>query len=211
MNLTEELQKKAQDALPYDQLLPAEQPVYVHSYVYLFGIGTVVSLVLLIVTGIVLAAFGPQWWHNDDIGHFFNSMHFWSVQAFFFFMIVHLWSSFFMGAWRDGRGLTWVAGVITFGASILTAFTGYISQQNFDSQWIALQGKDAINATGLGAFFDVLNFGQMYGWHVVILPLLVLGLTISHLILVRMRGIVKPYELNPGKSEPPASEGKVSV
>ena len=28
------------------------------------------------------------------------------------------------------------------------AFTGYLSQQNFDSQWISTQAKDGINATG---------------------------------------------------------------
>jgi ubiquinol-cytochrome c reductase cytochrome b subunit len=196
MNLTESLQHKVEDALPYEQLLPAEQPTYVHSYAYLFGIFTIASLVLLIASGIILSAFGPQWWHSNDVGHFFNSLHYWSVQAFFFFMVLHLWAAFFMGAWRDGRGLTWAVGVITFGTSVLTAFTGYISQQNFDAQWIALQGKDAINATGAGAFFNLLNFGQMYGWHIVILPLAVSALVGIHLLLVRMRGVVKPYPAN---------------
>jgi quinol-cytochrome oxidoreductase complex cytochrome b subunit len=68
-----------------------------------------------------------------------------------------------------------------------------VSQQNFDSQWIAVQGKDAMNSVGAGAFFNVLNFGQMYGFHIVILPILV-GLLIGlHLLMVRVRGVVKPY------------------
>ena len=85
-------------------------------------------------------------------------------------------------------------GVITFLASILTAFTGYISQQNFDAQWIAVQGKDALNSVGVGAFFNVLNFGQMYGYHIFILPLVVGVLISGHLLLVRMRGVVRPYD-----------------
>jgi quinol-cytochrome oxidoreductase complex cytochrome b subunit len=195
MSLTQELQERLSETLPYEELLPAEQPAYVHSYVYLFGIATAVSFLLLIASGIILAVFGPQWWHTSDVGHFFNSIHFWSVQAFFFFMVVHLWTAFFQGAWRDGRGLTWVSGVITFTVSILTAFTGYLSQQNFDAQWIAVQGKDALNAAGVGAFFDVLNFGQMYGFHIVILPFAV-GLLISaHLLMVRLRGVVRPYPI----------------
>jgi ubiquinol-cytochrome c reductase cytochrome b subunit len=174
-------------------LLPDEQPAYVHSYVYLFGVATIASFLLLLVTGIVLAAFGPQWWHFSGAGHFFNSLHFWSVQAFFFFMVLHLWTTFFQAAWRDGRGLTWGAGVLTFLVSILTAFTGYLSQQNFDAQWIAVQGKDAMNAVGVGAFFNLLNFGQMYGFHIFILPWVVAALIGIHLVLVRMKGVVKPY------------------
>ena len=60
-------------------------------------------------------------------------------------------------------------GVVTFVVSIMAAFTGYVSQQNFDSQWIATYAKDAMNSIGVGAFFNVLNFGQMYGIHVCLL------------------------------------------
>jgi ubiquinol-cytochrome c reductase cytochrome b subunit len=194
-SLTGSLQRKLSDDLPYEELLPDEQPAYVHSYVYLFGVGTLASFIILMVTGIVLSAFGPQWWHSSNVGHFVNSLHFWSVQAFFFFMVVHLWTAFFQGAWRDGRGLTWVSGVVTFLISIVTAFTGYISQQNFAAQWIAVQGKDAMNSVGAGAFFNVLNFGQMYGFHVAILPWVVGLLIAIHLTLVRVRGVVKPYDL----------------
>ena len=194
MSLTARLQTKLSQGLPYEELLPDEQPEYVHSYVYLFGVATLCSFLLLFATGIILAAFGPQWWHTASVGHFFNSLHYWSAQAFMFFMVLHLWTAFFQGAWRDGRGLTWVSGVIAFLVSIVTAFTGYLSQQNFDSQWIATQGKDAMNSVGAGAFFNILNFGQMYGFHILILPLVVAALITTHLTLVRLKGVVKPYE-----------------
>ena len=195
MNLTAKVRAQVLEALPPDQLLPDEQPAFVHSYVYLFGILTVGSFVMLILSGIILAAFGPQWWHISAVGHFLNSIHFWSVQAFFFFLVLHLWAQFFMGAWRDGRGLTWVSGAVTFVVAIGTAFTGYLSQQNFDSQWIAGQGKDGMNSVGIGAFFNLLNFGQMYGFHIFILPLIVAVLISLHLVQVRLRGVVKPYPL----------------
>lgn len=196
MSLTRRTQEVLAENLPYEELLPYEQPAYVHSYVYLFGVASLASFLLLIVTGVVLAAFGPQWWHFSAAGHFFNSLHFWAVQSFFFFMVVHLWATFFQGAWRDGRGLTWVMGVITFGVSIVTAFTGYVSQQNFDAQWIAVQAKDAMNSVGVGAFFNVMNFGQMYGFHIFILPLAVGVLIAIHLTMVRLRGVVKPYPVD---------------
>ncbi len=193
MNLTTKLREWLVNVLPPEELFPDEQPTYVHSYVYLFGIFTFAGLVLCILSGIILAAEGPQWWHISSIGHFFNSLHFWSVQVFFFGMALHIWAQFFMGAWRDGRHFTWVTGAVTFTVAIGTAFTGYLSQQNLDAQWIAVQGKDAMNAIGIGAFFNLLNFGQMYGFHIGILPWVVSALVFLHLALVRMHGVVKPY------------------
>ena len=75
-------------------------------------------------------------------------------------MVLHLWGLSFAGGWRDGRAKTWMAGVVIFLVSIVAAFTGYVSQQNFDAQWIAVNAKDAMNSVGAGAFFNVLNFGH---------------------------------------------------
>ena len=114
------------------------------------------------------------------------------VEIFFFTMVVHLWGKFFMAAWRGRRALTWITGAIAFLVSIATAFTGYLSQQNLDSQWIGGQAKDGLNAAGIGAFFNVLNFGQMLLWHVVLLPLAVAFLIGVHILQVRRRGVVPP-------------------
>ena len=102
-----------------------------------------------------------------------------------------------MGQVLDGgvegtSGLTWMTGVLAFVASIVECFTGYVSQQNFDSQWISTSGKDAINATGLGGFFNLLNFGQMLLWHVVLLPVVLVALVGAHVLLVRVRGVSHP-------------------
>ncbi len=136
---------------------------------------------------------GPSWWHTSSVGLFVNSLHLWSVETFFFFMVIHLWGKFFMAAWRGNRRLTWATGVISFVVSVAAAFTGYLSQQNFDSQWISTQAKDGINATGAGAFWNVLNFGQMLMWHIVLLPIGVVAIAGLHVLLVRRRGIVPPF------------------
>jgi quinol-cytochrome oxidoreductase complex cytochrome b subunit len=178
--------------LPAANLLPDRQPYYVGSWVYVFGVVTIAALVWVILSGMVLSFFGPQWWHVSGVGRFFNGLHFWSVQLFFIFMVLHLWGQYFAAGWRDGRAKTWMAGVVIFLVSIVAAFTGYVSQQNFDAQWIAVNAKDAMNSVGAGAFFNVLNFGQMYGMHVVLLPLAVAFLVGLHVLLVRMKGVVKP-------------------
>jgi ubiquinol-cytochrome c reductase cytochrome b subunit len=177
---------------PWHQFLPDRQPKYLRSWVYMFGVGALAALVWIVISGLILVLFGPTWWHVNGTGRFVNSIHFWSVQLFFIALILHLWGQFAMASWRDGRGLTWVVGVATFAVAIAAAFTGYLSQQNLDAQWIALNGKDAINATGLGAFFNVLDLGQMFGVHVILLPAAVLSLVTVHIILVRLRGVVKP-------------------
>ncbi|MEP7193127.1 MAG: cytochrome b N-terminal domain-containing protein [Actinomycetota bacterium] len=180
--------------VPPGQALPSRQPVYVASWIYVFGVLTLTSLVVVIASGCVLSLGGVAWWHVSSVGHFFNSVHLWSVELFFGFMVVHLWGKFWMAAWRGKRALTWITGIVLFGISIGTSFTGFLSQTNFSAQWIAGEGKDGINSIGAGAFFNVLNLGQMLLWHVVLLPLGVVLLTLIHIILVRRRGVVPPLD-----------------
>jgi hypothetical protein len=190
---TERVRIRAVAALPPEKLLPDRQPAYVSSWIYVFGVATIASLVVVIVSGVVLGFKGPTWWHVSSVGRFFNSLHLWSVEVFFFVMVIHLWGKFFMGAWRGGRSWTWVTGAVLFLIAIATAFTGYLSQQNFDSQWIASEGKDGLNSVGIGSFFNVIDFGQMYTFHVVLLPVTVVLLVAWHVLLVRKHGVVPPY------------------
>jgi ubiquinol-cytochrome c reductase cytochrome b subunit len=198
-NWTVELRKRAVAALPPEKLLPDGQPAYMSSWIYLFGVLSLASLVVLIGSGSILALKGPTWWHVTGIGHFFNGMHLWSVELFFFFMVIHLWGKYWMAAWRGGRKRVWVTGAVTFLVAIPCALTGYVSQQNFDSQWISTQAKDAMNATGIGAFFNLLDFGQMYSWHIFLLPVAVVALVAAHVLLVRRHGIVPPFTLDDRK------------
>jgi ubiquinol-cytochrome c reductase cytochrome b subunit len=184
-------------ALPPEQALPDTQPAYVASWIYVFGVATLAALVMIIISGIAIAVGGINWWHTTTVGHFFNSLHLWSVELFFFFMVIHLWGKFFMAAWRGRRALTWITGVVSFLISIATAFTGYVVQTNFDSQWISTQAKDGINATGAGAFWNVLNLGQMLLWHIMLLPLGIAIIVVLHVILVRLRGVVPPIGIGP--------------
>ncbi|MGH7759115.1 MAG: cytochrome b N-terminal domain-containing protein, partial [Candidatus Dormibacteria bacterium] len=189
---TARLRRHALALLPPGKLLPDRQPAYVSSWVYVFGVATLAALGVAIVSGFAIALGGSDWWHYNLVGHFFNSLHLWSVELFMAFMVIHLWGKFWMAAWRGRRALTWITGVAAFLASIGECFTGYVSQQNFDSQWISTSGKDAINATGLGSFFNLLNFGQMLLWHVLLLPIVLIALVGAHVLLVRVRGVAHP-------------------
>ena len=171
------------------------------SWIYVFGVACLASLVVVIASGLVLTLGGLTWWHSSSLGRFVNSTHLWSVELFFATMVIHLWGKFFMAAWRGHRGLTWATGALAFFGSLGTAFTGYLIQTNFDSQWISTQAKDGLNAAGIGAYFNVMNLGQMMLWHVSLLPLVVGAIVTVHLVLVRRRGVAPPI----GATDPTAS------
>jgi ubiquinol-cytochrome c reductase cytochrome b subunit len=191
---TSRTRERISRTVPPGQWLPDRQPSYVSSWIYVFGVLSLAALFVVVATGIVLAIGGVNWWHVSSVGHFVNSLHLWSVEIFFAVMVIHLWGKFWMAAWRGNRALTWMTGVVAFVGSIGTAFTGYLSQSNFDSQWIAGQAKDGLNAVGIGAYFNVLNPGQMLLWHVALLPLLLGALVVVHVILVRRHGVVPPID-----------------
>jgi quinol-cytochrome oxidoreductase complex cytochrome b subunit len=204
------LRERAVAALPPEKLLADEQPTYVSSWIYVFGVLTLASLAVIIVSGSILALKGPGWWHFTGVGHFFNSIHLWAVELFFFVMVIHLWGKYWMAAWRGGRVRTWVTGAVSFLVAVPCALTGYVSQQNFDAQWISTQAKDSMNAAGVGSFFNLTNFGQMYSYHVLLLPLAVVGLVVAHVLLVRKHGVVPPFEL-PGATPQPAVSNAPAV
>ena len=193
---TARVRRRALTTLPPNKLLPDRQPAYVASWVYVFGVASLAAFAVVIVSGFAIALGGPDWWHTNSVGHFFNSLHLWSVELFMALLVIHLWGKFWMAAWRGRRALTWISGVVAFLASIVECFTGYLSQQNFDSQWIATNGKDAFNEVGVGAFFNLMNVGQMLMWHIVLLPIILIAIIGAHVLLVRMRGVSHPLPVH---------------
>jgi len=181
---------------PPSQVLPAAEPVYVKSWLYAFGVATLASLVILVVSGIVLAVFGPEWWLHGKVGGWFGALHYWAVQLFFLFMFAHFIAVFLMGAFR-GRRVTWMLGVLSFICAAVTGLTGFAALQNFEGQWVTTQAKDAINSTGVGGLLNLLDTGRILTLHVVVLPALVLIVVALHVLWVRKHGIAPPYDANP--------------
>ncbi|MHB1718145.1 MAG: cytochrome b N-terminal domain-containing protein, partial [Acidimicrobiales bacterium] len=93
--------------------------------------------------------------------------------------------------------LTWMTGVVAFLVAVFEAFTGYMSQTNFDSQWVAFEAKDAMNGAGIGAFFNTMNFGQALMLHIVFLPLVLVIVVAIHIVMVRLRGVAPPIDALP--------------
>lgn len=205
MNLTRKTQETLKRRLPYEEFLPDRLPFYVSSLVYSFGAMTLAAFLLLILSGLIMVANGPLWWQTSAFGLFMHAVHFWSAQSFFFFLLLHLTSQFFMGSWREGRILTWMVGALTFGLAVVEAFVGYLSRGDFFSQWNQVQGKDAFNAIGAGAWLNLLNNGQLLGLHISVLPAALILLVGLHIVLVRSKGLVPPMEPDPGEDRAAAN------
>jgi quinol-cytochrome oxidoreductase complex cytochrome b subunit len=193
MNLTRSAQRYLRLNLTLEDALPTRMPLYVNSVVYLFGATVLMALAWIVVSGVVLTLGGPFWYHTNRLGHFANSVHYWSVQLFFVGLILHFATKFFLGAWRDGRWLTWVVGSLLLGVGVFTGLTGFLLQSNWDAQWIGTQAKDAMNASGIGAFFNTMNTGQVLTLHIAALPLAIAAFLALHIFLVRRDSPVRPY------------------
>jgi quinol-cytochrome oxidoreductase complex cytochrome b subunit len=197
MNLTRTAQRYLRLDFTLDDALPTRMPVYVDSVVYLFGATALMALAWIVISGVVLTLGGPSWYHTNSVGRFANSVHFWSVQLFFLGLVLHFVTKFFLGAWREGRWLTWVVGGLLLGLGVFTGLTGFLLQTNWDAQWIATQAKDAMNAAGIGAFFNTMNTGQVLTLHVAALPLAIAALLGFHIFLIRRDSPVRPYDDRP--------------
>lgn len=205
-NWTAYLREKSAVLFSVDTWLPVELPEYATGFMYTLGSLTASSFVILFISGIWMAANGPQWWTISAVGFFMRGVHFWAVQAFFFFMILHLLRVFFSGAWRGGRERTWLLGTMALLIAIPTAFTGYLMRGDFYSQWNAVQAKDGLNALGF-AWFNTLNAGQMYGLHVIVFPFLLAGIIALHIAMIRIKGVVPPYPSDHERAQQLQEEG----
>jgi len=208
MNLTRSAQRYLRLDFTLDDALPTRMPVYVNSVVYLFGATALMALAWIVISGVVLTLGGPSWYHTNAVGRFANAVHYWSVQLFFFGLVLHFVTKFFLGAWRDGRWLTWVVGVLLLGTGVFTGLTGFLLQTNWDSQWIATQAKDAMNAAGIGAFFNTMNTGQVLTLHVAALPLGIAVLLGLHIFLIRRDSPVRPYDDRPNRAHADLAEAR---
>ncbi len=206
-NWTQTAKKLLGPVMSVETWLPTEMPEYAQGFMYMLGSLTASSFVACVGSGIVLAMNGAASWSYNDAMRFVAATHFWSVQAFFFFMMLHLWRVFFTGAWRGGRGMTWVLGAIAFLVAVPTAFTGFLINGDLYSQWNAVQAKDGINALGLG-WVNLSNAGQMFGMHVVVMPLILTVIIGAHITLVRLKSVVPPYPTGRDAAEPtPVGKG----
>ncbi len=180
-------------------------PKYANKFFYSLGFLSMISFVTLLITGLIMAAYGPTWWLTNSVGIYVRSVHLWATQAFVLFIILHLCVVFFTSGFRGPRRLTWVFGSLMFLFALAEAEFGYVLRGDFSSQWRSLQGADFYNGSHVGNLLNSLNYKQIYGIHLVVVPMIILGLLFLHYLLVKTLGIAKPYRKDVAAATVPAN------
>ncbi len=170
-----------------------EVPSYGNTIFYSLGFLALTCLALLIATGTVMVFFGSNWWLTARWGIFFRSVHLWAAQAFFLIIILHILVVFSTSGFKAPRRFIWVLGATTFILAFMEAEFGYGLRGDFSSQYRALQAADFWNGAYLGRFVNALNYAQVYGLHIIDIPLAIFALIFIHYLLVKAKGIAKPY------------------
>lgn len=180
-------------------------PSYGNKLFYSLGFLSMISFLVLIITGVIMTFYGPTWWLTSSFGSYMRSVHLWATQAFVIFILLHMLVVFFTSGFKKPRRLSWVIGVLMLFVVLAETEFGYVLRGDYSSQWRSLQGADFYNGSGLGRFLNPLNNKQIYGIHIVVIPLTILALLFLHYLLVRVLGIAKPYRKDVSVKTVPAN------
>jgi len=189
---------------------------------YYFGSLALLVLVIQIVTGIFLTmnykpdaayAFGSVEYimRDVDYGWLIRYMHSTGASAFFVVVYLHMCRGLMYGSYRKPRELTWIFGMLIYLALMAEAFFGYLLPWGQMSFWgaqvivnifsaIPFIGPDlAVWIRGDYAIGDA-TLNRFFAFHVIALPLVLLGLVVAHLIALHETGSNNPdgVEINEG-------------
>ncbi|MCL4373983.1 MAG: cytochrome b N-terminal domain-containing protein [Candidatus Marsarchaeota archaeon] len=169
-----------------------EVPSYGNNFFFTIGVYLLELFALLALTGIIMLVFGPYWWDLTTVGTFVRSIHLWAAEAFVTLMLIHFFVQLSTSAYKQKR-LVWMIGVVLLLLVVLEYAFGIGLRGDFVSQWNDKAGADLWNGLGLGYWVNPLNNGALLGWHVAIVPILLGLLIFTHYMLVKSKGLNKPY------------------
>ena len=198
-------------------------PQHKHSFWYYFGGLALFIITIQIITGILLAFYyspSPAG-ANESVryimtrvhyGWLIRSLHFWGANFLIAVVLVHMFSTYFMKAYRKPRELMWVIGVILFGLVLAFAFTGYLLPWTTLSYFATKVGVNMpLIIPGIGGSISRIMQGgedvgaatltRMFTLHTVVLPMLALVLITFHVFLSQVFGSSVPFSQSNYKDE----------
>ncbi|MHC5904427.1 cytochrome bc1 complex cytochrome b subunit [Streptomyces sp. S6] len=128
-------------------------------------------------------------------GLLIRQIHHWAALVFVAGMLIHMMRVFFTGAFRKPRELNWLFGWTLLFLGIITGLTGYSLPDDLLSGTGLRFADGAILAIPVvGTYISFFLFGgewpgvdfisRLYPIHILLLPGIMLGLVVAHLILV---------------------------
>ncbi len=181
---------------------------------YYFGSLALFVLVLQIVTGIFLTmnykpdallAFASVEYIMREVpwGWLIRYLHSTGASFFFICVYLHMFRALMYGSYRKPRELTWLFGVAIFLCLMAEAFFGYLLPWGQMSFWgaqvivnlfaaIPIVGEDlAIWIRGDYVVGDA-TLNRFFAFHVIAVPLVLLGLVVAHLMALHETGSNNP-------------------
>ncbi|RYF80550.1 MAG: cytochrome bc complex cytochrome b subunit [Comamonadaceae bacterium] len=181
---------------------------------YIFGSLALLVLVIQIVTGIFLVmhykpdantAFASVEYIMRDVpwGWLIRYMHSTGASAFFVVVYLHMFRGLLYGSYRKPRELVWLFGCAIFLCLMAEAFMGYLLPWGQMSYWgaqvivnlfaaVPLVGPDlALLIRGDYVVSDA-TLNRFFSFHVIAVPLVLLGLVVAHLLALHDVGSNNP-------------------
>ena len=181
---------------------------------YIFGSLSLLVLVIQIVTGIFLVmhykpdaalAFGSVEYIMRDVpwGWLIRYMHSTGASAFFVVVYLHMFRGLMYGSYRKPRELVWIFGCAIFLCLMAEAFMGYLLPWGQMSYWgaqvivnlfaaVPFVGPDlALLIRGDYVVGDA-TLNRFFSFHVIAVPLVLLGLVVAHLLALHDVGSNNP-------------------
>ena len=181
---------------------------------YIFGSLALLVLVIQIVTGIFLVmhykpdaalAFASVEYIMRDVpwGWLIRYMHSTGASAFFIVVYLHMFRGLLYGSYRKPRELVWIFGCAIFPGVMAEAFMGYLLPWGQMSYWgaqvivnlfsaIPFVGPDlALLIRGDYVVGDA-TLNRFFSFHVIAVPLVLLGLVVAHLLALHDVGSNNP-------------------
>ncbi|MER6718670.1 cytochrome bc1 complex cytochrome b subunit [Streptomyces halstedii] len=124
-----------------------------------------------------------------------RQIHHWAAVIFLAGMFVHMFRVFFTGAYRKPREINWLFGFLLFVLGMFTGFTGYsLPDDLLSGTGVRFTQGAILSMPIVGTYISMFMFGgefpgtdiipRFYSVHILLLPGIMLGLVVAHLILV---------------------------
>lgn len=194
------------------------------NFLYFFGVLSMLVLVIQIVTGIFLVmhykpdaatAFASVEYIMRDVpwGWLIRYMHSTGASMFFVVVYLHMCRGLMYGSYRKPRELVWIVGMAIYLCLMGEAFMGYLLPWGQMSYWgaqVIISLFDAISpplALWIRGDFVVSDatLNRFFAFHVIALPLVLVGLVLVHIIALHEVGSNNPDGVEIKKHKDPVT------
>jgi len=186
------------------------------SIAYTLGSATLLVFTLQVVTGVwQLFYYVPTVDHAYDsldylrtgvpFGWLIHGLHYWGANAMVILAALHMARVFVWGAYKKPREVTWILGVFLLILTLGMSFTGAPLPWDERGYWAAEVGTSIAGTVPLvgntvmeilrgGPSMGQLTLSRFFVLHVALIPGVISGLIILHLVAFRHFGTVGPWE-----------------